>query len=111
MAMFFLQSLAGFLPPLDLSQWYGATSLAMITGAGKGVTLIKLDKKDYVMGAAVLAKDSDVLLATRESGTEYRVTTRKYERVGRGGKGHKLFQRGKLGGVVTPAPETPEALS
>ena len=85
-----------------------AGEVNVLSGAGRGVMLIKLQKNDYVMGADVLTRDSDVLLVKREGGSEYRVTTRKYDRVSRGGKGFALFKRGKVEGVVLPLPDAPE---
>ena len=79
-----------------------------LAGAGRGVTLIKLSGDDYVMGAGVLTRDSDVLLVKREGGNEYRITTRKYELVSRGGKGFSLFKRGSVEKVVMDLPEAPE---
>jgi hypothetical protein len=54
----------------------------------------------------LLSKD-DTLLVEKESGTELPISTRKYHVVGRGGKGHALFQRGSLSRVVLDVPVVP----
>ena len=85
-----------------------ADEVNALAGAGRGVTLIKLSGDDYVMGAGVLTRDSDVLLVKRDGGNDYRITTRKYELVTRGGKGFSLFKRGTVEKVVLDLPEAPE---
>ncbi len=74
---------------------------------GKGVMLIKLQKSDAVVGAAVLADDSDMLVVQNDNGKELTISTRKYEVVSRGGKGFRLFKRGKLDRVVWGEPTLP----
>lgn len=84
-----------------------AEDVSLLSGAGKGVLLIKLAKDDLVIGAQVLTSDSDALIVQRDGGSEYRITTRKYDRVSRGGKGFELFKRGALSGVVLQEPTLP----
>ena len=84
-----------------------ADDVSLLSGAGRGVMLIKLAKDDYVVGARVLAYDDDVLIAQREGGSEYRVTLRKYDVVSRGGKGFQLFTRGAIESEVYQEPEVP----
>lgn len=84
-----------------------AEDVSLLSGAGKGVLLIKLAKDDRVIGAQVLPTDSDALIVKRDGGSEYRITTRKYDRVSRGGKGFELFKRGALSGVVLQEPTLP----
>ncbi len=84
-----------------------ADDVSLLSGAGRGVMLIKLAKDDYVVGARVLAYDDDVLIAKREGGSEYRVTLRKYDVVSRGGKGFQLFTRGAIESEVYQEPEIP----
>ena len=81
--------------------------ITLLAGPGRGVTLLKLAPDDYLVGARLLRRDSDALVVTREGGAEYRVTTRKYDVVSRGGKGHVLFKRGGIESVVAPEPELP----
>jgi DNA gyrase subunit A len=84
-----------------------ADDVSLLSGAGRGVMLIKLAKDDYVVGARVLAYEDDVLIAQREGGSEYRVTLRKYDVVSRGGKGFQLFTRGSIDSEVYQEPEIP----
>jgi DNA gyrase subunit A len=84
-----------------------ASDVALLSGPGKGVRLIKLDKDDALVGAKLLHAPSDALVVEKESGTELTITTRKYHVVSRGGKGHALFQRGSLSRVVPEVPEVP----
>lgn len=84
-----------------------ADEVSLLAGAGKGVKLIKLAKDDRVVGAKLLKEDGDVLLVKRDGGTEYRITTRKYDRVSRGGKGFELFKRGIVSGTVLQEPTLP----
>jgi len=84
-----------------------AEEVSLLSGAGKGVILIKLQKNDVVIGADVLGSDSDALIVQRDGGSEYRVTTRKYELVSRAGKGFQLFKRGKVSNVVYQEPTLP----
>ena len=82
--------------------------VSLLSGPGRGVMLIKLQKGDEVVGARVLSYDDDALIVRREGGNDYRITLRKYEVVSRGGKGFQLFTRGAVEGEVYQEPEIPE---
>lgn len=82
--------------------------ISVLAGAGKGVTLVKLDGKDAVVGAGLLHNADDALIAIKDGGTEYRVSLRKYDPVARGGKGHAMFKRGHIERVLPPEPTVPE---
>jgi DNA gyrase subunit A len=84
-----------------------SSDVSLLSGAGKGVRLIKLDKDDALVGARLLYAPSDALVVEKESGAELTITTRKYHVVSRGGKGHALFQRGSVSRVVLEVPEVP----
>lgn len=85
-----------------------ADEVSLLSGAGKGVRLIKLGKNDFVMAAAVLRSDSDALIVKRsKGGAEHRITLRRYEVVSRGGKGRELFKTGSVGEVVLQEPTLP----
>ena len=43
----------------------------------------------------------------RDGGSEYRITSRKYEVTSRGGKGFELFKRGEVAGLVYQEPTLP----
>ncbi len=81
--------------------------VTLLSGAGKGVMLMKLQKDDAVVGAAVLGDDEDMLVVQAESGKTFEVSTRKYGVVSRAGKGFSLFKRGKLTRVVWGEPTLP----
>jgi DNA gyrase subunit A len=85
-----------------------ASEVALLGGPGKGVKLIKLDDDDVLIGAQLLYRPSDALVVEKESGTSFMVSTRKYQPVSRGGKGHVMFKQGKLKSWLPPAPEVPK---
>ncbi len=76
-----------------------AEDVAQLAGPGRGVIVLKLDDKDAVIGFALLASKDDRLVLLKESGGPLSLTLRKYQVVGRGGKGHALFKRGRLSGM------------
>jgi DNA gyrase subunit A len=84
-----------------------ADEVALLAGPGKGVMLIKLDDKDELVAARLLRAPSDALIVEKESGTELSISTRKYQPVSRGGKGHAMFQRGSVARVVPEVPSVP----
>jgi DNA gyrase subunit A len=85
-----------------------AEEVPVLAGAGKGVMLIKLAEGDHLVGAQLLHRPSDALIAIKDKGTEYPITTRRYEPVSRAGKGHALFKRGEVTAVLVPDPTIPE---
>jgi DNA gyrase subunit A len=84
-----------------------ADEVALLAGPGKGVMLIKLDDKDELVGARLLRGGNDALVVEKESGAELSISTRKYQPVSRGGKGHAMFQRGSVARVVPEVPSVP----
>ena len=52
-----------------------------------------------VIGFKLLSSKDDRLVLLKEGGGPLSVTLRKYQVVGRGGKGHALFKRGRLSGM------------
>ncbi|HMI91322.1 MAG TPA: DNA gyrase subunit A, partial [Polyangiales bacterium] len=84
-----------------------ASEVALLSGPGKGVRLIKLDDSDGLIGAKLLYTASDMLVVEKESGTTMNVGTRSYTTVSRGGKGYAMFKRGSLTRVVSEVPEVP----
>ena len=59
------------------------------------------------MAARLLYQKDDQLVVLKQEGSTLPITMRKYQPVSRGGKGHALFKRGSLKGVVTPPVELP----
>jgi DNA gyrase subunit A len=86
-----------------------ASEVSLLSGPGKGVRLIKLDDDDILVGAKLLYSSSDALVVEKESGAApIKITARSYQAVSRGGKGHAMFQRGKLARVLLEVPEVPQ---
>ncbi len=88
-----------------------AGEVGVLTGPGRGVTVIKLDPKDRVLAMRLLSKKQDQLVVLKQDGGTVPISMRKYQPVNRGGKGHVLFKRGTLKGaealpVELPALET-----
>ncbi|MBK8169517.1 MAG: DNA topoisomerase IV subunit A [Sandaracinaceae bacterium] len=67
--------------------------VALLSGAGKGVILIKLQKDDTVLAAALLTDKSDALVVQNESDRKFEISTRKYEITSRAGKARALQAR------------------
>jgi DNA gyrase subunit A len=77
-----------------------AEDVAQLAGPGRGVIVLKLDPKDTLVGFRLLCAKDDRLDLLKEAGSTLPVTLRKYKVVGRGGKGHALFKRGRLKGMA-----------
>lgn len=66
-------------------------------GPGRGVTVIKIDESDRVIGVTAVRDERDGLTVVREDGgKEMVVTPRRYRVASRGGKGTPLIKRGRL---------------
>jgi len=76
-----------------------AEEVAQLAGPGRGVIVVKLDPKDTVIGFKLLCSKEDRLILIKEGGGTLPVSLRKYQVVGRGGKGHALFKRGRVNGM------------
>jgi DNA gyrase subunit A len=84
-----------------------AEEVGVLSGPGRGVTVIKLDSSDRLLAARLLYQKDDQLVALKQEGAKLPISIRKYQPVGRGGKGHALFKRGSLKGVQIPLVELP----
>jgi len=82
-----------------------------LSGPGKGVLLVKLDDDDALVGMKAVADDKDALVLETSLGGEQRITTAKFDRSTRGGKGREVIKRGKFVKVVIEAPPPPQPLS
>ncbi len=79
-----------------------------LSGPGRGVILIKLQKDDdRVLGFIASSGDRDLLIVETSRGAEQTISTTKYEITGRGGKGRELLQRGQFIRVVPRPAEMP----
>ncbi len=85
-----------------------AREINFLSGPGKGVLLIKLAKdRDRVIGFVASRGDRDLLTVETSRGAEQTISTAKYERVGRGGRGRELLQRGQFTRVAPRPIATP----
>ncbi|HSF08510.1 MAG TPA: DNA gyrase C-terminal beta-propeller domain-containing protein, partial [Nitrospirales bacterium] len=77
-----------------------AEEVAQLAGPGRGVIVMKLDQNDTVVGFKLLSSKEEELVVLKEDGGTLPISLRKYQVVGRGGKGHPLMKRGRLTGMV-----------
>ncbi|MDT7042149.1 DNA topoisomerase IV subunit A [Candidatus Nitronereus thalassa] len=84
-----------------------AEEVGVLSGPGRGVTVMKLDSSDRLLASRLLYEKDDQLIALKQEGAKLPISIRKYQPVGRGGKGHALFKRGSLKGVQTLPVELP----
>jgi DNA gyrase subunit A len=85
-----------------------ADEVNYLSGPGRGVILIKLQKDDdRVLGFIASRGDRDLLTVETSRGAETTVSTAKYDVTGRGGKGRELLQRGQFVRVVPTVPDIP----
>src|SRR5579862_3744817 len=81
-----------------------------LSGPGRGVILIKLQKDDdRLLGFIASTGDRDLLTVETTRGANQTISTTKYEVTGRGGKGRELLQRGEFVRVVPAPVEMPPA--
>jgi len=79
-----------------------------LSGPGRGVILIKLQKDDdRLLGFIASRGDRDLMTVETTRGAEQTISTTKYSVTGRGGKGRELLQRGQFTRVVPRVPELP----
>ena len=88
-----------------------AASVNYLSGAGKGVILIKLGKGDRLLGFIASTGDRDLMVVETNRGASKTISTAKYEITGRGGKGRELQKSGSLKRIQPREMPTPEPLS
>ena len=81
-----------------------------LSGAGKGVMLIKLAKTDRLLGVKPSRGDRDLLLVETNRGAQKTISVVKYRTTGRGGRGTEIQKNGKIAKVVKPPVESPGEL-
>ena len=81
-----------------------------LSGAGKGVTLIKLAKTDKLIGFKPSQSDRDLLQVETNRGAKKTISTAKYRVTGRGGRGIEIQKNGKIAKIVLPKPVAPEPI-
>ena len=85
---------------------FPVTEANIVAGAARGVTAIRLDSKDRVLGFLLANKKREGLTVRTNRGAIQIVRATKYPVTGRGGKGYAILQRGSLDSVV-PAEAEP----
>ena len=81
-----------------------------LSGAGKGVMLIKLAKSDELLGIKPSKGDRDLLVVETNRGAKKTISTVKYRTTSRGGKGNEIQKNGKIAKIIVPPPEAPPEL-
>jgi DNA gyrase subunit A len=79
---------------------FPVTEANVVSGAAKGVTGIKLDAKDRVIGFALANKMREGLTVRTSRGATQIIRATKYPVTGRGGRGYAILQRGSLDAVI-----------
>jgi DNA gyrase/topoisomerase IV subunit A len=87
-----------------------AEDVNYLSGAGKGVTLIKLQKTDRLLGFKASTGDRDLLVVVTNRGAKKTISTAKYRTTTRGGRGTEIQKNGKIAAIVASSPDAPEPL-
>lgn len=82
-----------------------------LSGAGKGVTLIRLAAGDELLGFKASTGDRDLLTVMTNRGAKKTISTAKYRVTSRGGRGNEIQKNGKISEIVTLPPKAPPTLS
>jgi DNA gyrase/topoisomerase IV subunit A len=87
-----------------------ADQINYLSGAGKGVMLIKLAKTDRLVGFKPSSGERDLLLVETNRGAKKTVSTGKYRVTSRGGRGIEIQKNGKITKIIWPPIEAPAEL-
>ncbi|MBV8610102.1 MAG: DNA topoisomerase 4 subunit A [Singulisphaera sp.] len=79
---------------------FSVTEANIVSGPAKGVTAIKLDAKDRVLGFALANKMREGLTVRTNRGANQIIRATKYPVTSRGGRGYAILQRGSLDAVI-----------
>jgi DNA gyrase subunit A len=79
-----------------------ADEIARLEGPGRGVTVIKTEDDDLVIGFIAGAKSDQLVVETEKGGKRFEIAADPKQVKGRGGKGYQLIKRAQL--VVVPSP-------
>ncbi|OYP31687.1 DNA topoisomerase (ATP-hydrolyzing) subunit A [Rhodopirellula sp. MGV] len=79
-----------------------------LSGAGKGVMLIRLGKDDQLLGFKASSGDRDLLTVETNRGAKKTISTAKYRVTSRGGRGVEIQKNGKIAKIIAPPPAAPE---
>jgi DNA gyrase subunit A len=81
-----------------------------LSGAGRGVTLIKLAADDALLGFIVASAERDGVDVKTSMGGTQRISAAKYETTTRGGKGREVMKRGNFVELLHPPVAPPPVL-
>ena len=87
-----------------------AVEVNYLSGAGKGVTLIKIAKTDKVLGFKASAADRDLLVVETNRGAQKTISTAKYRVTARGGRGLEIQKNGKISAIISEPIKAPDPL-
>jgi DNA gyrase subunit A len=82
-----------------------------LSGAGRGVMLMKLADSDKLIGFRLVSGNSDAIEVKTARGGSQRISTGKYEVTSRGGKGREVIKTGQFTEVVPRPIEAPAAFA
>lgn len=85
-----------------------ADDVNYLSGAGKGVMLIRLAADDRLLGFKPSAGDRDLLTVETNRGAKKTISTVKYRTTSRGGRGTELQKNGKIAKIIWPPIAPPE---
>jgi DNA gyrase subunit A len=74
----------------------------VVSGVAKGVTAVRLDAKDRVLGFTLAGAKGDGLEIRTSRGATQSLRASKYPVTARGGKGYAIMQRGSIAEVILP---------
>ena len=80
-----------------------AGEIARLEGPGRGVTVIKTDEDDMVIGFIAGAKSDQLVVETEKGGKRYELAADPKQVQGRGGKGRRVGSK-RVPLVVVPSP-------
>ena len=83
-----------------------AADIAVLSGAGKGAMLMKVEEGERVVGAVIAIMKRDVITVETEKGKSIDLTYMLLEGT-RGGKGQQIVKRDRFARVITPPPALP----
>jgi DNA gyrase subunit A len=86
-----------------------ADEIAKLEGPGRGVTVIKTDDDDMVIGFIAGVKSDQLILETEKGGKRFELAADPKQVKARGGKGHQIIKRAQLVAVPRPVKIQPLA--
>ncbi len=87
-----------------------AEEVNYLSGAGKGVILIRVASTDQLLGFKASTGDRDLMTVVTNRGAKKTISTAKYRVTSRGGRGTEIQKNGKIDVILAPNPEAPPVL-